>query len=42
MSNSPKEVTHYEVAIIGAGFAGLGAGIRLKMTGSTNFIIFEN
>ncbi len=31
----------YEVAIIGAGFAGVGAGIRLKMQGDSNFVIFE-
>ena len=41
MSNTQKKVEHYEVAVIGAGFAGLGAGVRLKMTGSPNFIIFE-
>jgi len=36
-----KKGNHFEVAIIGAGFAGLGAGIRIKMTSSNNFIIFE-
>lgn len=32
---------NYEVAIIGAGFAGLGAGIRLKQRGDNSFVIFE-
>ena len=36
-----SDVNTYEVAIIGAGFAGLGAGIRLKMEGHHSFIIFE-
>ena len=31
----------YEVAIIGAGFSGLGAAIKLKMQGSKSFVIFE-
>lgn len=31
----------YEVAIIGAGFAGIGAGLKLKMKGHSSFIIFE-
>jgi len=31
----------YDVAIIGAGFAGVGLAIRLKMNGRHNFIIFE-
>lgn len=30
-----------EVAVIGAGFSGLGMGIRLKKAGITNFAIFE-
>ena len=29
------------VAIIGAGFAGIGAAIRLKAEGVTDFVIFE-
>ncbi|MEM6806403.1 MAG: NAD(P)/FAD-dependent oxidoreductase [Bacteroidota bacterium] len=32
---------HHQVAIIGAGFGGLGMGIRLKKSGNTSFIIFE-
>ena len=31
----------YDTAIIGAGFAGLGAAIRLKAAGNNNFILFE-
>lgn len=31
----------YQVAIIGAGFAGIGAAIRLQMEGHTSFVIFE-
>lgn len=30
-----------DVAIIGAGFAGLGAAIRLKQRGNTSFVLFE-
>jgi cation diffusion facilitator CzcD-associated flavoprotein CzcO len=30
-----------DVAIVGAGFSGLGMGIRLKMSGMTNFRIFD-
>ena len=32
---------HVRVAIIGAGFAGIGAGIRLLQSGRTDFIILE-
>lgn len=31
----------FESIIIGAGFAGIGAGIRLKMAGESSFKIFE-
>ena len=31
----------FEVAIIGAGFGGLGMGIRLKRAGQDDFVIFE-
>lgn len=31
----------YDIAIIGAGFAGIGAGIKLKQRGDTSFAIFE-
>ena len=30
-----------QIAIIGAGFAGLGTAIRLKMSGRTSFVIYE-
>ena len=36
-----REVTKVDVAIIGAGFSGLGMGIRLKMEGKRSFVIFE-
>lgn len=36
-----KEKKVIDVAIIGAGFAGLGAGIRLKEEGVSSFVIFE-
>ncbi|RFF29260.1 flavin-containing monooxygenase [Wenzhouxiangella sediminis] len=32
---------HYRIAIIGAGFAGLGAAIRLRQRGERDFRIFE-
>ena len=32
---------HVRVAIIGAGFGGLGAGIRLRESGHTDFVILE-
>ena len=32
---------HVRVAIIGAGFSGLGAGIRLRQAGVTDFVILE-
>lgn len=35
------DAIEYDVAIIGAGFAGIGAGIKLKELGDTSFIIFE-
>jgi cation diffusion facilitator CzcD-associated flavoprotein CzcO len=31
----------YNIAIIGAGFAGLGAAIRLKQSGENSFVVFE-
>lgn len=34
-------MTMVDVAIIGAGFAGLGAALRLKQRGDTSFVIFE-
>src|SRR5499426_4687044 len=32
---------HVRVAVIGAGFGGLGAGIRLRQAGVTDFVILE-
>jgi len=40
-ANNILEKAAHEIAIIGAGFAGVGAGIRLKMQGDSDFIIFE-
>ena len=34
-------MTHHEVAIIGAGFSGLGMAIRLKQEGIDDFVVFE-
>jgi cation diffusion facilitator CzcD-associated flavoprotein CzcO len=34
-------VSHFEVAVIGTGFAGLGMAIRLKQDGVQNFVVFE-
>ena len=36
-----SEATHADVAIIGAGFGGLGAAIRLDRAGFDSFLIFE-
>jgi cation diffusion facilitator CzcD-associated flavoprotein CzcO len=35
------ELAHVDVAIIGAGFGGLGTAIRLKQRGWTNFVVLE-
>ncbi len=32
---------HFRVAIVGAGFGGLGMAIRLKQSGSEDFVVFE-
>ncbi len=32
---------HYRVAILGAGFSGLGMGINLKRSGESDFIVFD-
>jgi len=34
-------MTHVDVAIVGAGFTGLGMGIRLRRRGDDSFLIFE-
>ena len=36
-----KDVRSVDVAIVGAGFAGLGAAIRLKREGLDDFLVFE-
>jgi hypothetical protein len=36
-----SNVTHSDVAIIGAGFGGLGAAIRLKQSGIDDFVVFD-
>ncbi|MEM8861634.1 MAG: NAD(P)/FAD-dependent oxidoreductase [Chloroflexota bacterium] len=41
MSSSTNFRPDYQTAIIGAGFGGLGMGIKLKMQGDDSFIIFE-
>lgn len=37
----PSDSSHFHVAIVGAGFAGIGTAIRLRERGETNFRIFE-
>ncbi len=36
-----KELFDYQVAVIGAGFGGLGMAIKLKQSGRKNFVILE-
>ena len=36
-----RPVAHLSVAIVGNGFSGLGAAIRLRQAGEDNFLIFE-
>jgi cation diffusion facilitator CzcD-associated flavoprotein CzcO len=36
-----RDVTHFDVAIIGTGFAGLGMAIRLKQEGLDDFVVLE-
>jgi len=38
---SKQPVAHFKVAIIGAGFSGLGMAIRLKQKGENSFVLFE-
>ena len=37
----PRRVPHTDVAIVGAGFAGLGLAVRLRRSGLTDFAVFE-
>ncbi len=36
-----KSTPHVKVAVIGSGFGGLGAGVRLRRAGITDFVILE-
>ncbi|MDH6133478.1 cation diffusion facilitator CzcD-associated flavoprotein CzcO [Kitasatospora sp. MAA4] len=38
---SPAKVPHVRVAVIGSGFGGIGAGVRLRRAGITDFVILE-
>ncbi|MFF2080157.1 flavin-containing monooxygenase [Kitasatospora sp. NPDC058162] len=37
----PTPIRHLKVAVIGAGFSGLGTAIRLLQTGTRDFLVFE-
>lgn len=39
--SSPTESTHVRIAIIGAGFSGLGLAIRLRQRGDTDFVVLD-
>ena len=36
-----ESIPHFEVAIVGTGFAGLGMAIRLKQAGENDFVVLE-
>jgi cation diffusion facilitator CzcD-associated flavoprotein CzcO len=38
---APTAVPHVRVAVIGSGFGGLGAGVRLRRAGITDFVVLE-
>ncbi|GGQ95865.1 flavin-containing monooxygenase [Kitasatospora griseola] len=38
---APQAVPHVRVAVVGSGFGGLGAGVRLRRAGITDFVILE-
>ncbi|CAN5460190.1 NAD(P)/FAD-dependent oxidoreductase [soil metagenome] len=40
-THSENDVPHTDVAIVGAGFAGIGLAIRLQRSGQTDFTVFE-
>jgi cation diffusion facilitator CzcD-associated flavoprotein CzcO len=42
ISSSERASPQYDVIVVGAGFSGLGAGIKLKEAGIDNFIILES
>ncbi|MER5636879.1 NAD(P)/FAD-dependent oxidoreductase [Kitasatospora sp. NPDC002227] len=37
----PEQAPHVRVAVIGSGFGGIGAGVRLRRAGITDFVILE-
>ncbi|MFD8317108.1 flavin-containing monooxygenase [Kitasatospora purpeofusca] len=37
----PEAAPHVRVAVIGSGFGGLGAGVRLRRAGITDFVVLE-
>jgi cation diffusion facilitator CzcD-associated flavoprotein CzcO len=41
MTDAPNTTTHHDIVVIGAGFAGLGMGMRLKQAGVDDFIVVE-
>ncbi len=41
MSTGDERRRHFRVAIVGAGFGGLGMAIRLRQSGSEDFVVFE-
>ncbi len=38
---APPPVPHTDIAIVGAGFAGIGLAVRLQRSGRTDFTVFE-
>jgi len=40
-NTAPGATTEIDVAIIGAGFSGIGLGVKLKQEGRRSFVIFE-
>ncbi|AUY48953.1 NAD(P)/FAD-dependent oxidoreductase [Streptomyces sp. CB01881] len=40
-AEAARPVPHVRVAVIGSGFGGLGAGVRLRRAGITDFVILE-
>jgi cation diffusion facilitator CzcD-associated flavoprotein CzcO len=39
--SAPAEPRHSRIAVIGAGFGGIAAGLRLRRAGHTDFLIFD-
>jgi cation diffusion facilitator CzcD-associated flavoprotein CzcO len=39
--NLPPDRTHFQIAILGSGFAGLGMALQLMQRGSDDFVVFE-